>query len=133
MTVAHSSITASAGHRERAAARRGSAAAPRLFVPALMDLVIARIEAAGGCLPDARERTQLIEEARTIIATLRDTLDLCDLGLAANLHDVYDYMCRRLGRAGPGGCSAALSEVAHLMHEVRAAWFALPHRAAGPA
>jgi flagellar protein FliS len=100
-----------------------------VFVSALMDLVIGHVAAAGSCLPHAPLRAQLIEEARTIIAALRDTLDLCDAGLAANLHDVYDYMCRQLGRELLGGRGSQLSEVAHLMHEVRAAWSAMPHRA----
>jgi len=133
MTVAQSFTTAQAGYHTRGAAGCGSAT-PSVLVPALMELVIGHVGAASRCLPHAPRRSELIEEARTIIGALRDTLDLCDVGLATNLHDVYGYMCRQLGTALLGGRGAELSEVAHLMHEVRAAWSAMPQRAsAGPA
>ena len=67
-----------------------------------------------------------------ILGELRADLDLLRGGaVAANLDDLYDYMCRRLGacllRAGDfHNGLAALDEVSHLLDALQSAWTYLP-------
>ena len=68
-----------------------------------------------------------LESVVLIIVELRATLDLRRGGaIAANVDDLYDYMCRRLRSAGLPNGLAALHEVSHLLHALRSAWAFLP-------
>jgi len=127
MSVAHSSITAAAGRCAHRARLRASAPAATVL-PGLMDGVLGLISRARGCESQDPERRRLVGAACSIIAVLRGSLDAsADASLAVNLDDLYEYMCRQLGRAGCQEGSDQLDEVAHLMHELRGAWIALPH------
>ena len=109
----------------------------------LMDGVLERLEAAGelGEDGDPLAAGDLLEAAVLLIRELRARLDLHSGGaLAANVDDLYDYMCRRLGAHlrlsdatdptnglarrthGP----AALHEVSHLLDALRSAWAFMP-------
>ena len=57
---------------------------------------------------------------------LRGSLDLGAGGeLAANLHNLYDYMVRRLLLANANSDAKLLAEVASLLDNVRSAWAAI--------
>jgi len=59
------------------------------------------------------------------IGELRAGLDLqCGGAFAANVDDLYEYMCRRLHTAENG--LAALHEVSHLLDALHSAWPYMP-------
>ena len=67
----------------------------------------------------------------SIIGELRNSLDLKAGGqLAANLGELYDYMGRRLLKATAENRVEMLDEVSKLLHDIRAAWVAIPARRA---
>ena len=77
------------------------------------------------------EKRFLLQAAVVIISELRTDLDLPRGGaIAANLDDLYDYMCRRLGASVPAADFsngiAALNEVSHLLDALQSAWAYLP-------
>jgi flagellar secretion chaperone FliS len=108
----------------------------------LMDGVLERLEAASELDEDGDPAAgDLLEAAVLLIRELRAGLDLHSGGaIAANVDDLYDYMCRRLGAClrladatdpmnglarrthGP----AALHEVSHLLDALRSAWAFMP-------
>jgi flagellar protein FliS len=93
-----------------------------------MDGALERIEAARERLldGDAAGQSQL-RSAVMIITELRADLDLPRGGaIAANLDDLYDYMCRRLGAADLQNGIAALDEVSHLLDALQSAWNYMP-------
>jgi flagellar secretion chaperone FliS len=119
-------------------ASRGALAAidPHGLTRMLMDGVLERLEAAGerdddGDLAAAGD---LLESAVRLIGELRAGLDLHSGGvIAANVDDLYDYMCRRLGAClrlsdatDPMNGLAALHEVSHLLDALRSAWAFMP-------
>lgn len=95
-----------------------------------MDAALERLEAARGWDEEcsaARVDTHRLDAAVPIIVELRATLDLHRGGaIAANVDDLYDYMCRRLKSAGLPNGIAALDEVSHLLHALRSAWAFVP-------
>jgi flagellar secretion chaperone FliS len=69
----------------------------------------------------------LIESAVRVLGALRSGLDLQNGGdIAANVDDLYDYMCRRLNTADPTNGLATLHEVSHLLDALRSAWAFMP-------
>lgn len=109
----------------------------------LMDRVLERLEAAGELDEDGdpAAAADLLDSAVALIGELRAGLDLHSGGaFAANVDDLYDYMCRRLGaRLGLAGATgplnglalttpgpAALHEVSHLLDALRSAWAFMP-------
>ncbi len=109
----------------------------------LMDRVLERLTAAGELDEDGdpAAAADLLDSAVTLIGELRAGLDLHSGGaFAANVDDLYDYMCRRLGArlgladaTGPlNGLAlknpgpAALHEVSHLLDALRSAWAFMP-------
>jgi flagellar protein FliS len=93
-----------------------------------MDGALERIEAAREHLldGDAAGQSQL-RSAVMIITELRADLDLPRGGaIAANLDDLYDYMCRRLRAADLQNGLAALDEVSHLLDALQSAWNYMP-------
>ena len=103
----------------------------------LMDGALERIEAAREHLVNGEqpERQSQLRSAVMIISELRADLDLSRGGpIAANLDDLYDYMCRRLGASDrlPGSAGdlqngiAALDEVSHLLDALQSAWNYMP-------
>jgi flagellar protein FliS len=107
----------------------GTATDPYGFARLLMDGALERIEAAREHLVNGEqpEKRFLLQAAVVIISELRADLDLPRGGpVAANLDDLYDYMCRRLRAADFSNGIAALDEVSHLLDALQSAWAYLP-------
>ena len=120
-------LTFRASHGSRLG-QGGPAVNPYGIARLLMDGALERIEAAREHLldGDAAGRSQL-GSAVMIISELRADLDLPRGGaIAANLDDLYDYMCRRLRAADLQNGLAALDEVSHLLDALQSAWNYLP-------
>ena len=115
------------------AAHGGVAAAdPHRLIVMLMDGALERISRARGCIANGAtaEKNELLCSALAIIDELRVSLDLKAGGpIAANLDDLYDYMCRQLVKANLTSRVETLDEVSHLLAEIRSAWIALPAEA----
>lgn len=111
---------------QSAAAHGGVAASdPHRLIVMLMDGALERISTARGCMErkEMAEKARLINRAVSIIGELRNSLDLSKGGqIAANLAELYDYMCRRLLLADK---LETLDEVSTLLHEIRGAWLAI--------
>lgn len=109
-----------------------AAADPHQLIVMLMDGALERIARARGCIENGSlgEKNELISSACSIVDELRCSLDLKAGGpIAANLDDLYDYMCRQLVNANLTNRVEKLDEVAHLLGEIRSAWIALPAEA----
>jgi len=127
-------LTFHASHGSRLG-QGGPAVDPYGIARLLMDGALERIEAAREHLldGDAAGQSQL-RSAVMIISELRADLDLPRGGaIAANLDDLYDYMCRRLGAsdrlreaADLQNGIAALDEVSHLLDALQSAWNYMP-------
>jgi flagellar secretion chaperone FliS len=115
------------------AAHGGVAASnPHGLVVMLMDGALERISRARGCIDNGAtaEKNELLAAAVAIVDELRVSLDLKAGGpIAANLDDLYDYMCRQLMKANLTNRVETLDEVSHLLAEIRSAWIALPAEA----
>lgn len=114
---------------QSAAAHGGVAASdPHRLIVMLMDGALERISTARGCMErkETSEKARLINRAVSIIGELRNSLDLSKGGqIAANLAELYDYMCRRLLLATSENKAELLDEVSTLLHEIRSAWLAI--------
>jgi flagellar protein FliS len=109
-----------------------AASDPHRLIVMLMDGALERIARARGCLENGAtaDKNQLLSTAVAILDELRCSLDLANGGpLAANLDDLYDYMCRQLVKANLTNRIEILDEVAQLLGEIRSAWIALPAEA----
>lgn len=109
-----------------------AAADPHRLVVMLMDGALERISSARGCMTrgDTGEKARLLNRAVSIIGELRASLDPRSGGqIAANLGELYDYMCRRLLKATSENRVEMLDEVSELLQEIRAAWVAIPNEA----
>lgn len=126
------SRVASVAAYQNAAAHGGVAAAdPHGLIVMLMDGALERIHAARGCIErgDTIEKARLLHRCVSIIAELRGSLDMGAGGqISENLSELYDYMSRRLLVASGENLSEPLEEVSALLHEIRAAWVAIPAR-----
>jgi flagellar protein FliS len=114
---------------QSAAAHGGVAASdPHRLIVMLLDGAVERVVTARGCMQrnETSEKARLINRAVSIIGELRNSLDLRNGGqIAANLAELYDYMCRRLLLANTDNKVALLDEVNTLLHEIRGAWIAI--------
>jgi flagellar protein FliS len=109
-----------------------AAADPHRLIVMLMDGALERIARARGCMENGAlaDKNQQLSTAVAIIDELRCSLDLANGGpIAANLDDLYDYMCRQLVKANLTNRIETLDEVSHLLAEIRSAWIALPAEA----
>jgi flagellar secretion chaperone FliS len=124
------------GHRssnlaayQSAAAHGGVAASdPHRLIVMLLDGALERIATARGCMQrkETAEKARLINRAVSIVGELRNSLDLRNGGqIAANLAELYDYICRRLLLATTENKVEMLDEVSGLLHEIRSAWLAI--------
>ena len=105
------------------------------------DLVIMMYDAAIDAIRLAKEHVQRQERrsvslsttrALTILSGLRDTLDRDSGGaVAAHLHDFYQFLMRRLIRAGGAASLADLTECEDLLQQVREAWAVISPEAVG--
>lgn len=111
-------------------------ASPHRLVQMLMEGALDRIAAAKGQVArrDYEGKSRSISWAVSIVKGLRNSLDHEQGGeIAANLDDIYDYLCRRLMDAHSENAVSALEEASSLLGEVKAGWDAIPphlHRAA---
>ncbi|MBL8266928.1 flagellar export chaperone FliS [Steroidobacter sp.] len=114
---------------QSAAAHGGVAASdPHRLIVMLLDGAVERIVTARGCMQrnETSEKARLLNRAVSIIGELRNSLDLRQGGqIAANLSELYDYMCRRLLLATSENKVEMLDEVSTLLHEIRGAWLAI--------
>jgi flagellar secretion chaperone FliS len=114
---------------QSAAAHGGVAASdPHRLIVMLMDGAMERIVTARGCMQrnETSEKARLINRAVSIIGELRNSLDLRSGGqIAANLAELYEYICRRLLRATTENRVEMLDEVGALLQEIRGAWLAI--------
>jgi flagellar secretion chaperone FliS len=115
------------------AAHGGVAAAdPHRLIVMLMDGALERIAQARGCIENGAtgNKNGLLSAAIAIIDELRCSLDLKAGGtIAANLDDLYDYLCRQLVKANLNNRTGILDEVTQLLNEIRSAWISLPAEA----
>ena len=114
---------------QSAAAHGGVAASdPHRLIVMLLDGAVERLATARGCMQrnETAEKARLVNRAVSIIGELRNSLDLRNGGqIAANLAELYDYMCRRLLLATSENKVEMLDEVSSLLHEIRGAWLAI--------
>jgi flagellar protein FliS len=114
---------------QSAAAHGGVAASdPHRLIVMLMDGALERIATARGCMQrnETAEKARLINRTMSIVGELRNSLDLRNGGqIAANLAELYDYMCRRLLLATTENKVEMLDEISTLLHEIRNAWLAI--------
>jgi len=106
------------------------------------DLVLMMYDAAIDAIRLAKEHAQRQEKrgvsastsrALTILSGLRDTLDRQTGGsVAAHLYDFYQFLMRRLVRAGGISSLEDLSECEDLLGQVREAWAAINPQVTGP-
>ena len=109
-----------------------AAADPHRLIVMLMDGALERIATARGCLirGETADKARLLNRAVSIIGELRSSLDLKAGGqVAANLGELYDYMCRRLLKATAENRVELLDEVTKLLSDIRTAWVAIPNEA----
>ncbi len=120
-----------ASDRHGSFGKHAPAVAPYGIARLLMGGALERIEAAR---EHPATRQSQLRSAVMIIGELRADLDLSGGGdLAANLADLYDYMCRRLGACSDRLLAAdltngiaALDEVSHLLDALHSAWTFMP-------
>lgn len=128
----YSRATSLAAYQSTAAHGGVAAADPHRLIVILMDGALERISTARGCIVrgETIEKARLLNRAVSIIGELRSSLDMKSGGqIAANLGDLYDYMCRRLLTATSENRVELLDEVSRLLHEIRGAWAAIPAEA----
>ena len=118
-----------AAYRSTAAFGGVAASDPHGLILLLIDGALDRIAAAQGCMKNGAhaEKSALVHRAVSIIAELRGSLNIADGGeLAANMADLYDYLCRRLMTGVSMNRADVLEEVAGLLREIRSAWILIP-------
>ena len=127
--TAYSRTSTLAAYQSVAAHGGVAAADPHRLIVMLMDGALDRIAQARGAMQHGRggDKNGVLSTAISIVDELRGSLDLKAGGtIAANLDDLYDYICRQLLKANLGRNPAILDEVTHLLNEIRSAWIALP-------
>jgi len=106
-------------------------ATPHRLIQMLMEGALDKIAAAKGHIlhGEMAKKGRHIGWAISIISGLQSSLDMEKGGeISTNLHNLYDYMIRRLGEAGRSNDPQILDEVTSLMLEVKSAWDVIPSR-----
>ena len=101
---------------------------PHTLVLMLMSAVKERIATARGCIErhETAHKARLLHSCVTLIAELQGTLNMSDgREVAQNLSALYDYMIRQLLLGNAADNMACLTEVEHLLGELRSAWIAI--------
>ena len=114
-----------------------ASASPHGLVSLLFDGFMAAVHRAKGALrkQDVEAKGLAIGQAvRIVDEGLKSALDLKDGGkLAADLSDLYSYVCMRLTQANLRNDEAALDECVALLTPLRDAWAAIGPRVDAPA
>lgn len=101
---------------------------PHRLIQMLMEGFLARINSAKGAMAhgDLEGKGAYISNAIGIIGGLNEALNLEQGGeLAANLHQLYEYINTRLLQASQENSEEKLDEVAGLMKDIKEAWDAI--------
>jgi flagellar protein FliS len=109
-----------------------AAADPHRLILMLMDGALERIASGRVAIQagSAGEKTRLLHRAIAIVDELRGNLNLEAGGeLAANLSDLYTYICRQLLKASIESRIEALDEASKLLQQLRGAWMSVPTEA----
>lgn len=104
-------------------------ATPHKLIGMLLDGALESIAKATGAVNsgDISATGEAIGKAMTIVDNLRAMLDSERGGeIAANLEQIYDYVCRRLLQASREKDLEILKEVAGLLREVKGGWDSIP-------
>ena len=122
-------------------AYRTTAVDSRCETSSKRDLVIMMYDAAIDAIKLARQHALRQEKraanastsrALSILAGLRETLDRSQGGsVAAHLDDFYQFLMRRLVRAGSAASTEDLAECQDLLGQVREAWAAINPQTVG--
>jgi flagellar protein FliS len=122
-------------------AYRNTALDSRCETSSKRDLVIMMYDAAIDAIRLARQHALRQEKravstatsrALSILGALRETLDRSQGGsVAAHLDDFYQFLMRRLVRAGGVGSTDDLAECEDLLGQVREAWAAITPETVG--
>ena len=99
------------------------------LIQMLLEGALGKIAVAKGAMQrgDLQLKGSQIGWASSIIVGLRSSLDMEAGGeIAANLSELYNYMCRRLLEANRANDVAVLDEVASLLMTVKGAWETIP-------
>ena len=100
-----------------------------LYDAAIDAMGVAQQHAARG---EKRAVNAATTRALTILSGLRETLDLKNGGaVAAHLDDFYQFLIRRLVRAGATGSTDDLADCQDLLSQVREAWAVINPAVAG--
>ena len=105
-----------------------SEASPHRLVQLLLDGALVRIAAARGAMEagEVMRKGELIGRVIDIVEGLRISLDRERGGdIAANLEELYRYLCRRLLEANLRNDATIMDEVAALLRELCAGWQAI--------
>lgn len=127
--TAYSQAPRLSAYRNTAAHGSVAAADPHGLIVLLMNGTLERISAARGCIQNKAytEKARLIHRAVTLIDQLRSCLNMQSGGeIAANLDNLYDYMCRQLLQATVDNDVTKLDEVLGLLNQIRGAWLEIP-------
>lgn len=102
---------------------------PHGLVTMLMDGALERIRLAQACIAtgNVASKGEAISKAIEIVGALQAGLNHeVDTSLVGRLHDLYDYMSRRLLHANLHNDTDALDEVTRLLGQIRESWVAIP-------
>ena len=104
-------------------------ASPHKLISMMMDGALEKVAIAMGAMERKQPAVtgESISKAISIVDNLRVAIDH-DVGgkIAANLHDLYDYITRRLLEANIMTDVSMLEEVAALLTEIKIAWAQVP-------
>lgn len=102
-------------------------ASPHRLIQMLFEGCLQRMAIAKGAIEhqDIAVKGENISRAIGILGGLRDSLDLSQGELAANLDRLYEYMERRLLEANLKNDALIIDEVCNLLRDVKSAWDAI--------
>jgi flagellar protein FliS len=109
-----------------------AAADPHRLILMLMDGALERMSSGRAAMQvgSAAEKNRLLHRAISIVDELRGSLNLEAGGeMAANMSDLYTYICRQLLKASIENHLASLDEASTLLQQLRSAWVAVPAEA----
>lgn len=123
---------AAVAYRQASAQMQVATATPHSLIALLFDGYVSALNRARGALRNGRidEKARALSQAvRIVDEGLKAGLDLRAGGaLAADLSDLYAYVCLRLTQANLHNDEAALDECLHLVQPLREAWSSIADR-----